>query len=289
MGKLEHMMKVVLLLLIGVLAVSAAPTWTKTLTTQLSDVGGHTTTSCHCNGCSADKHTVAMADNATACAQACIAANNANAGSCKISLFDADRNVPPMGTKCFLYSEHPTADNTNPNAGVSSQGLSRFTCWQPADTTVSTHAPTNACTMSTLAQNNFDNRGDTTLSTSTTYQYTLSAGYTCKLSGWTHTRNYHKGFLRNTAGNGQAEVSGLVAGQNYQWRIYQYASSFEWSNTNPITVNGVNKGATSSTTNTNGGPTLTGTSTADSNGKITFVFTRTNHHTALSGIAMCPA
>merc|ERR1712188_246085 len=106
MGKLEHMMKVVLLLLIGVLAVSAAPTWTKTLTTQLSDVGGHTTTSCHCNGCSADKHTVAMADNATACAQACIAANNANA-----------------------------------NAGVSSQGLSRFTCWQPADTTVSTPAP----------------------------------------------------------------------------------------------------------------------------------------------------
>merc|ERR1712224_1195418 len=143
MGKLEHMMKVVLLLLIGVLAVSAAPTWTKTLTTQLSDVGGHTTTSCHCNGCSADKHTVAMADNATACAQACIAANNANAGSCKISLFDADRNVPPMGTKCFLYSEHPTADNTNPNAGVSSQGLSRFTCWQPADTTVSTHAPSS--------------------------------------------------------------------------------------------------------------------------------------------------
>merc|ERR1712167_462481 len=71
------------------------------------------------------------------------AANNANAGSCKISLFDADRNVPPMGTKCFLYSEHPTADNTNPNAGVSSQGLSRFTCWQPADTTVSTHAPSS--------------------------------------------------------------------------------------------------------------------------------------------------
>merc|ERR550537_2188968 len=133
-------MKVVLLLLIGVLAVSATPTWTKTLTTQLSDVGGHTTISCHCNGCSADKHTVAMADNATACAQACIAANNANAGSCKISLFDAQRNVPPMGTKCFLYSEHPTADNTNPNAGVSSQGLSRFTCWQPADTTVSTPA-----------------------------------------------------------------------------------------------------------------------------------------------------
>merc|ERR1712167_255151 len=76
------------------------------------------------------------------------------------------------GYEVFLYSEHPTADNTNPNAGVSSQGLSRFTCWQPADTTVSTHAPTNACTMSTLAQNNFDNRGDTSLSTSTAYQYT---------------------------------------------------------------------------------------------------------------------
>jgi len=222
---------------------------------------------------------------------------------CKVSLYNSETN------RCFLYDHGMTS--------VTNQGASKFTCWAsqhechsnancqhhnptpvpslsptPSPTpspTAPTPAPTNACTMSTLAENNFNNRGDSSLSTSTTYQYTLSAGYTCKLSGWTHTRNYHMGFLRNTAGSGQAEVSGLVAGQTYQWRIYQFASSFAWSSTNAITANGVSKGTTSSTTNTNGGPTLTGTSTADSNGKITFVFTRTNHHTALSGIAMCPA
>jgi hypothetical protein len=197
----------------------------------------------------------------------------------------ADTSTDSTNTRnfCWLYD---TNHGMRPQAA--GNGNSQYTCFTK-DSAYNTPAPTSACTMSTLAQNNFDDRGDTTLSTSTTYQYTLSGGYTCKLSGWTHTRNYHKGFLRNTAGSGQAEVSGLVAGQTYQWRIYQYASSYGWSNTNAISANGVSKGTTSSTTDTSGGPTLTGTSTADSNGKITFVFTRTNHHTALSGIAMCPA
>ena len=70
-----------------------------------------------CVGCSADKHTVNAAANATACGQACSASS-----SCKISLFDSERNVPPMGVKCFLYDEAPTS--------VANTGLSRFTCWQ---------------------------------------------------------------------------------------------------------------------------------------------------------------
>ena len=35
-----------------------------------------------------------------------------------------------MGVKCFLYNADPTSDSKNPNGGVSSKGLSRFTCWQ---------------------------------------------------------------------------------------------------------------------------------------------------------------
>merc|ERR1719253_2248623 len=70
---------------------------------QADDIGGHTTTSCHCNGCSADKHTVNAAENASDCARACHADSN-----CKISLFDSERNVPPMGVKCFLYNADPT-------------------------------------------------------------------------------------------------------------------------------------------------------------------------------------
>jgi len=109
--------------------VTTAPTTTPPTTAG----SGQTTTSCHCSGCSADKHTVNAAANATACGQACQAAGS----SCKISLFDADRNVPPMGVKCFLYNEAPTS--------VSNQGLSRFTCWQPAAATTYTEVGSGHC------------------------------------------------------------------------------------------------------------------------------------------------
>merc|ERR1711998_200923 len=98
------------------------------------------------------------------------------------------------------------------------------------------------CTkLSTLAENNFNNRGDTTLNSGSTYTYKLSCGYTVKLSGWTHTRNYAKGFLRNQPGSGKAVVEGLKAGATYNYKIYQYASSY--AGTNSYTVNGKSRAA----------------------------------------------
>jgi len=139
------------------------------------------------------------------------------------------------------------------------------------------------CTkLSTLAENNFNNRGDTTLNSGSTYTYKLSCGYTVKLSGWTHTRNYAKGFLRNQPGSGKAVVEGLKAGATYNYRIYQYASHY--AGTNSYTVNGQSKGST--TSKASDSATASSTAVADSSGRITFVFNRQTHHVHLSGIAI---
>ena len=90
--------------------------------------------------------------------------------------------------------------------------------------------------MSSLAQNNFNDRGDTTLSVSATYTYTLAHGYPCALSGWTHTRNYAKGFLRNVAGDTLAVVSALSPREEYRYKVYQFASQYGGSN--PLSING---------------------------------------------------
>jgi len=155
--------------------------------------------------------------------------------------------------------------------------------WSRSVTTV---AGGKTCTkLSTLAENNFNNRGDTTLNTGTTYTYTTSCGYTVRLSGWSHTRNYAKGFLRNSAGTGRAVVEGLKAGKAYNYKIYQYASAF--AGTNAYQVNGVSKGSTTSAASD--AATATGTAVADSAGKVTFTFTRQTHHIHLSGIAIAEA
>ena len=45
------------------------------------------------------------------------------------------------------------------------------------------------------------------------------------LSGWSHTRNYARGFLKNNGGLGYATVSGLEPGGLYAWRIVQAVSA----------------------------------------------------------------
>jgi hypothetical protein len=126
----------------------------------------------------------------------------------------------------------------------------------------------------------FNNKGNTNYLISRSFLYTSSCEYRIRLSGWTHTRQYHNGFLRNTPGNGKAEVSGLTAGKSYAYEIGQFASSHP--GVNPLTVNGVLKGSTTATTSTS--PTATGSAIADSAGKITFLFTRSSHHVSLSSI-----
>ena len=76
---------------------------------------------------------------------------------------------------------------------------------------------------STFEENNFNDRGDTSLdSLSKTYKYTLSNGYECELAGWTHTRNYAKGFLTNQENtNPRAVIKGLEKNTGYRYKIYQ--------------------------------------------------------------------
>lgn len=44
------------------------------------------------------------------------------------------------------------------------------------------------------------------------------------LKGFTHTRDYARGFLRNAPGTATATVIGLEPGALYVWRVYQSAS-----------------------------------------------------------------
>ena len=142
------------------------------------------------------------------------------------------------------------------------------------------------CTkLSTLAENNFNDRGDSSLNPGTTYTYKLSCGYTVKLSGWTHARAYAKGFLRNTAGSGKAVVEGLEPGRAYKYGIYQYASAY--AGTNSYRVNGENKGTSTSTQSD--AMTASGTAVADASGKLTFVFNKQAPHVHLSGLAVVPS
>ena len=63
----------------------------------------------------------------------------------------------------------------------------------------------------------------TNVQTSDTFTHDLANGYTMELTGWTHTRDYAKGYLRNKAGNGLATVSGLQPNRVYHYDVYQYA------------------------------------------------------------------
>jgi len=140
--------------------------------------------------------------------------------------------------------------------------------------------------MTTLKENNFNDRGDSTLDPNKEYTYTLNNGYKCKLRGWTHTRKYAMGVLRNTGGHATATVVGLKPGQNYLWWIYQYAEHKNYiGDKNTLDVNGKDYGAAMQKKETKK-PTMKGGSHADAQGKITFRWTRKMHHIHLSGLTL---
>ena len=67
--------------------------------------------------------------------------------------------------------------------------------------------------LSTLTENSFNDRGDSSLSWHSTYTYSLANGYSVDLIGWTHARSYAYGFLTDAANtNPMAIVSGLHPG-----------------------------------------------------------------------------
>jgi len=136
---------------------------------------------------------------------------------------------------------------------------------------------------SSLAENNFDNRGDTSLNWQTTYEYTLYNGYLAKLSGWTHTKNYAKGFSTNKANtNPQIIITGLEPDQNYLYKIYQYASS--WQTQTGFTAPGANEIFTDQQENVD--PTASGSFISDANGEALFQFRRRSAHVHLSAISI---
>ena len=123
------------------------------------------------------------------------------------------------------------------------------------------------------------------------HSFTGDSGYKVSLTGWTHTRTYHKGYLRNTEGFGQALVKNLDLSTCYKYRIYQFASSWGWTNQNPYSVNGVSKGVTTSSNDPNNYLTAEGMTTSNKKGEINFLFQRVrnnphHHHVALSKLGL---
>ena len=118
-----------------------------------------------------------------------------------------------------------------------------------------------------------------------TFNMDLTNGYKVALSGWTHTRDYAFGFLRNLNGKATAVVSGLVPAAQYLFAIYSTDSSGLFHKDSGCSVN-------------NGHEAIfrhdgykrvvfNGVTTANPRGEITFEFDRKGHnHVHLSGIAI---
>ena len=52
------------------------------------------------------------------------------------------------------------------------------------------------------------------------FEYTLSHGILCELSGWTHSARHAKGLLRMAEGKATAIVKGLKPGKYYSYRLH---------------------------------------------------------------------
>eukprot|EP00930_Biecheleria_cincta_P070356 TRINITY_DN5799_c0_g1_i1.p1 TRINITY_DN5799_c0_g1~~TRINITY_DN5799_c0_g1_i1.p1 ORF type:complete len:749 (+),score=108.20 TRINITY_DN5799_c0_g1_i1:97-2343(+) len=133
--------------------------------------------------------------------------------------------------------------------------------------------------------NDFNDRQDSDLDEGSSHSYTLGGGYRCDLTGWTHTRSYAMGFVRDKVGDAFARVSGLTPGARYAWKIYQFASLY--GGVNPLFVNGISQGRTTSKNSSE--PTAEGVATADLMGVISFQFTRESYHVHLSGLSISQA
>jgi hypothetical protein len=140
----------------------------------------------------------------------------------------------------------------------------------------------------------FKAEGDKGGLASKTTEYTLEGGYVAKLAGWTHTRTYAGGFLRNKAGDGTATVSGLRPGAQYKYHVHQFDSSgLSWNRplngaakgANGFSVNGAAQPDTITLKSSNA-PTASGLATANADGTIEFAFTRQQHHVDLSGLSV---
>lgn len=111
----------------------------------------------------------------------------------------------------------------------------------------------------------YDSFGDKNDIQSNTYIVPLGERRSVILRGWTLTRSYHLGFVRNTGGEASATVPGLTAGRRYRYEIYQYSDDTAYANTNTFRVN--NGPAISTTAGRGSYPSFRGFAKANGEGQ----------------------
>jgi len=137
----------------------------------------------------------------------------------------------------------------------------------------------------------FNDKGDTTLETTDVFSYNLANGFTVELTGWSHTRDYAKGYLRNVEGTGSATIKNLEANKMYFYEIYMFASAF--ANKADISINGELKFTSVPTSQVSPLPAaVSGKVTANNEGQIVIEITHAHdsqsHHIHLSGLSVWP-
>ena len=140
--------------------------------------------------------------------------------------------------------------------------------------------------LATEGQKNFDSYAQQSLTdiASNTYDVPLANNYRADVSGWTHTRDYARGFLRNTDGKATAVVKGLTPAAKYIYQVYMVHEVPSWEGQAKVSVNhGHNCHVWQGSMNW---PVLSGVAQANPRGEINFEFERISHHIHLSGIAI---
>ena len=119
------------------------------------------------------------------------------------------------------------------------------------------------------------------------YTVNLPNGYKAVLTGWTHTRDYHLGFLRNAGGNAYATISDLTPGQEYQFQMWQWSEHDAYFEPNKWSVNGEEYDTGAQSDSSDSAPTTASdVVVADANGEIKFDFTHSINHIVLSGLSI---
>ncbi|CAE7240735.1 unnamed protein product, partial [Symbiodinium natans] len=136
------------------------------------------------------------------------------------------------------------------------------------------------------SESNFDSFGNQLLDKveSQTFEATLANGYKTELTGWTHTRDYARGFIRNLNGPATAVVKGLSPAAQYIYQVYMVHEKSNWEGECRVSVNhGIEARATGNFRNA---AKVSGVAVATPRGEINLEFQRVSPHVQLSGIAV---
>ena len=114
------------------------------------------------------------------------------------------------------------------------------------------------------------------------FDFSSNHGIQMKLTGWSHTREYAKGFVRGSSGSAYATVTNLTPGLSYGYKVYNYNNQHFAAGSNDIFINGVGSGRVEQSDTTFS--SKTGFAVANKEGKIEFKFTRRAHQIHLSKI-----